>query len=213
MRTQTEILKQGHDLEFGTNCLAPYLMTLLLEPILIRTAALPDTPKFSLRIVWVTSLLQAGIPPEGIQFETSGTPVVLTKFMENYMQSKVGDAWLAIHFAERLGKDGIMSVVSLMSQVPNGRVLSIGQSLHPGLMRTDLQRHWPLPARLLMVCFHIALDMIRANTLGRRISSSSLVYMEHTQSYMLASLQTSNPNRMVDISWHGAEQQTCLLIL
>ncbi|KAE8446079.1 hypothetical protein EG329_012587 [Mollisiaceae sp. DMI_Dod_QoI] len=125
--------KLGHDLELGTNCLGPYLMTLLLESILIRTATLPDTPKFSVRIVWVVSLLQGGIPPEGMQFESSGTPKVLTKFMENYMQSKVGDAWLAADFAERLGKDGVMSV-----------------SLHPGLMRTELQRHWPLPARVLM---------------------------------------------------------------
>lgn len=88
-------------------------MTLLLQPILIKTASLPDVRKFSVRMVWVTSLLQAGTPPGGMQFESDGTPVVLNKkFMDNYMQSKVGDAWLAADFAEKLGKHGIMSVVS-----------------------------------------------------------------------------------------------------
>jgi retinol dehydrogenase-12 len=88
-------------------------MTLLLEPILIRTANMSGTPKESVRIVWVTSMLREGmLPEEGIKFQTDGTPVVLTKGMDNYMQSKVGDAWLADRFAKRLGEHGILSVVS-----------------------------------------------------------------------------------------------------
>lgn len=86
-------------------------MTLLLESILIKTAGLANVKKFGVRIVWVTSLLQAGTPVGGMQFESDGTPVILKKFMENYMQSKVGAAWLGADFAERLGKHGIMSVV------------------------------------------------------------------------------------------------------
>jgi len=53
------------------------------------------------------------MPPEGIKFQPDGTPVVLTKGMDNYMQSKIGDAWLADKFAKRLGEHGILSVVSL----------------------------------------------------------------------------------------------------
>jgi retinol dehydrogenase 12 len=88
-------------------------MTLLLEPILIRTATKAGTPAGSVRIVWVTSLLHAGgLPPGGMSFQADGTPVVLTKFMANYMQSKIGDAWLADKFAKRLGEHGILSVVS-----------------------------------------------------------------------------------------------------
>ncbi|TAQ91333.1 hypothetical protein B7494_g300 [Chlorociboria aeruginascens] len=128
--------KLGHDLEIGTNCLGPYLMTLLLEPILVATATLADVPKYTVRIVFVVSLLQVSVPPGAMQFQDDGTPVILTKFMENYMQSKVGGAWLAAYFAKRLGQHGIMSM-----------------SLHPGLMRTDLQRHWPLPMRLMMRFF------------------------------------------------------------
>jgi retinol dehydrogenase-12 len=104
---------QGHDLELGANCLAPYLMTLLLEPILMRTAKTTGTPKGSVRIVWVTSMLLEGeLPKEGMTFQSDGTPVILSGFMDNYMQSKIGDAWLADNFAKRLGEHGILSVVS-----------------------------------------------------------------------------------------------------
>jgi len=110
-------------------------MTLLLEPILIRTATKAGTSAGSVRIVWVTSLLIVGnLPAGGMTFQADGTPVVLTKFMANYMQSKIGDAWLADKFAKRLGEHGILSV-----------------SLHPGLMKTELQRHWILPQRVVMV--------------------------------------------------------------
>ncbi|KAH9203315.1 putative short-chain dehydrogenase [Leptodontidium sp. 2 PMI_412] len=124
--------KLGHDLEMGTNCLAPYLMTGLLEPILIRTANTPGTPPNSVRVVFVVSALNNGFVPGGaMSFDASGTPVVITnKFMGNYMQSKNGGAWLALHFADKLGKHGI--------------------SLHPGLMKTDLQRHWNTALKLTM---------------------------------------------------------------
>lgn len=96
-------------------------MTLLLEPILIRTAKKADTPKGSVRLVWVTSMLLEGmLPPGGISFQTDGTPVVLTKGMDNYMQSKVGDAWLADKFAKRLEANGILSVVSFERGRPDG---------------------------------------------------------------------------------------------
>jgi retinol dehydrogenase 12 len=86
-------------------------MTLLLEPILIRTAKMAGSPEGSVRIVWVTSLLHAGSPY--MKFEDDGTPVVLAKLMDNYMQSKVGAAWLGDKFAKRLGDQGILSVVSI----------------------------------------------------------------------------------------------------
>ncbi len=93
-------------------------MTLLLEPTIIHTATLPDTPKSSVRIVWVVSHLQLSTPPDGMKFDADGTPLYRKKFMENYMQSKVGDTWLAILFAERLGKHGVMSVVCLTLSIP-----------------------------------------------------------------------------------------------
>jgi retinol dehydrogenase-12 len=44
----------------GTDCLGPYLLTLLLEPILLRTAVI--SPSSDLRIVWVTSVMHFGTP-------------------------------------------------------------------------------------------------------------------------------------------------------
>jgi hypothetical protein len=96
-------------------------MSLLLEPILIQTAKKAGTPKGSVRLVWVTSMLLEGmLPPGGISFQADGTPVVLTKGMDNYMQSKVGDAWLADKFAKRLGEHGILSVVGFERGLPDG---------------------------------------------------------------------------------------------
>jgi retinol dehydrogenase 12 len=111
--TADKITKQGHDLEIGTNCLGPYLLTLLLEPLLTRTAAMQNTPSMSVRIVWVVALLQRATPPGGMSFDASGTPVIVPGFMQNYFQSKAGAAWLATEFARRLGDKGIMSTVRL----------------------------------------------------------------------------------------------------
>ena len=105
--------KQNHDLETGTNCLGPHLLTLLLEPILITTAASPNMPPGSVRIVWVVSLMTGANIPGGMNLDSKGEPVYCTPFMENYMQSKVGCAWLTDLYAKRLASKGILSVVRL----------------------------------------------------------------------------------------------------
>lgn len=108
---------QGHDLEMATNCVGPYLLTKLLEPILIQTAA--SSPRFSVRIVFVVALMQFFSPATAMEFDSNGTPKVLPgdNYMksqpgDNYMQTKVGGTWLAAEFANRLGSKGILSVVS-----------------------------------------------------------------------------------------------------
>lgn len=127
---------QGHDLEMGTNCLGPFLLSVLLEPILRRTAVTENMKKSShkpVRIVWVSSMISMLTPKGGISFDEAGSPTVL-KGMSNYMVSKSGNVFLAAEFAKRLGDDGILSV-----------------SLHPGLMRTELQRHISVIERRIMV--------------------------------------------------------------
>jgi retinol dehydrogenase 12 len=102
---------QGHDLEMVTNCLSAYLLTILLEPILIRTAA--SSPPLSVRIVFVVAIMQLGTPAGGMSFDGSGNPNILPrKNRENYMQTKVGGTWLAAEFANRLKSKDILSVVS-----------------------------------------------------------------------------------------------------
>jgi NAD(P)-dependent dehydrogenase (short-subunit alcohol dehydrogenase family) len=146
-----ETLRQGHDLELGTNCLAPYLLTTLLESVLVRTAA--ESAPFSVRVVFVASLMQLGTPPGAMAFDTNGAPKILPKAMDNYMQSKVGVCWLADEFSQRLGGKGILSVVSCYVPMEKLDKLTMKQSVHPGLMKTELQRNMPAVGRMVMVRF------------------------------------------------------------
>lgn len=57
-------------------------------------------------------MITASVPPGGIQFkEKGGSPKVLKNSMQNYMQSKVGNVFLASEAAKRLGGDGVISMV------------------------------------------------------------------------------------------------------
>ncbi|KAL3705531.1 short-chain alcohol dehydrogenase [Talaromyces marneffei ATCC 18224] len=136
--TTDETVLQGHDLEMATNCVGPYLLTRLLEPILIQTAA--SSPRFSVRVVFVVALMQLFSPATAMEFYSNGTPKVLpgdgymkSQPGDNYMQTKIGGTWLAAEFANRLGSKEILSV-----------------SVHPGLMRTELQRNMTVTARVSM---------------------------------------------------------------
>ncbi|MCJ1384724.1 hypothetical protein MMC17_007842 [Xylographa soralifera] len=113
----------GHDLEMGTNCLGPFLFNHFLEGILRKTAA--SAPPNSVRVVWLASMVAVSTPQGGVLWnEKTQQPQVLKNAMENYMASKAGNVFLASECAKRLGGDGIISI-----------------SVHPGLLKTELQRH------------------------------------------------------------------------
>lgn len=97
----------------GTNCLGPFLLNKLLVDILRITAASATHQSNTVRIVWVSSVVATGPPQGGVQFDAKGNPKQF-KAMENYMQSKSGDVYLASEFAKRLGNDGILSVVGIL---------------------------------------------------------------------------------------------------
>lgn len=98
------VVVQGQDLEMATTCLCPFLLNCVLEPILVRTAQKASTAPNSVRIIWVFSMITASVPPGGIRFEDkNGKPQVLKNAMQNYMQSKVGNVFLASEAAKRLG--------------------------------------------------------------------------------------------------------------
>ncbi|KAI1210093.1 NAD(P)-binding protein [Annulohypoxylon truncatum] len=124
---------QGYELQLGTNALGPFLLTRLLEPILLSTAA--QQKSFgNVRIVWVGSMLDIGTPKGGIVWDAqTNEPALHSEMMANYMQSKAGVTFLGHEFAKRLGDKGIISM-----------------SLHPGMMRTELQRNMPAPVRTAM---------------------------------------------------------------
>ncbi|KAI1396994.1 NAD(P)-binding protein [Hypoxylon fuscum] len=124
---------QGYELQMGTNVLGPFLLTRLLEPILLKTAA-EKRPRSSVRVVWVSSMLDIGTPRGGIVLDPqTNEPSVHSDMMANYMQSKAGVTFLGHEFAKRLGDEGIIST-----------------SLHPGMMKTELQRNMPAPMRGVM---------------------------------------------------------------
>ena len=116
--------KQGHDLQFGTNCLGPYFFTKLLHPLLIRTAA--SSPKNSVRVLWAASSgIQVLAPNGGIaEDKATGAPKVLSSQQANYGQTKVGNVLLAYKTQALLREHGIVSV-----------------SFNPGNLKTELQRH------------------------------------------------------------------------
>lgn len=101
-----------------TNCLGPFLLNRLLEPILIKTAQAESPNSGRVRIVWVASMITVSVPPGGIQFEKGGTPKVLKNPMQNYMQSKVGNVFLASEAAKHLGEKGVISLVGSISPSP-----------------------------------------------------------------------------------------------
>ncbi|KAI7968689.1 hypothetical protein EIK77_005705 [Talaromyces pinophilus] len=105
-------IAKGHDLEMGTNCLGPFTFNDLLLPLLKNTVA--SAPKDSVRVVWLSSVIAHGVVRGGFVFDDrTGTPAVLKDPMENYMQSKVGNVFLASEMARRMGEYGILSLVGL----------------------------------------------------------------------------------------------------
>ncbi|KAI1459644.1 NAD(P)-binding protein [Annulohypoxylon moriforme] len=124
---------QGYELQMGTNAIGPYLLTKLLEPILLSTAT-KQKPSSSVRIVWVSSMLDIGTPKGGIIWDAqTDEPALHSDMMANYIQSKAGVTFLGHEFAKRLDDKGIISM-----------------SLHPGMLKTELQRNMPAPVRTVM---------------------------------------------------------------
>jgi len=113
----------GHELQMGTNCLGPFLLSELLLPILRRTAS--SSPPGSVRVTWAGSIAAVmSSPKNGVEFDSQGDPKVHKASRTNYGQSKAGNILLSAEFARRYGKYGIVSV---------------GWS--PGGLKTGLQRH------------------------------------------------------------------------
>jgi len=119
-----QVTAQQYDLQFGTNVIGPWLFTQLLLPALFSaTDASSNNEKA--RIVTVSS--SANYLTTGIDFDAIADGPERTKYgtWELYSKSKFGNIVVARELARRYG-DKIVST-----------------SLHPGNIRTDLQRHWP----------------------------------------------------------------------
>ncbi|ROV96136.1 hypothetical protein VSDG_05106 [Cytospora chrysosperma] len=93
---------QGHDLQVGTNCLG------------------------TVRVAWAASIAVhvAAPKPDGMVIDGSGCPRD-QGVADNYGQTKVGNVFLARHFAQNTSQNGVVHV-----------------AFNPGNLRTELQRHW-----------------------------------------------------------------------
>ena len=132
------VSKQGHELQFATNALGPYLLTKLLSPILISTAKTAEPA--DVRVVFTTSGA-AETTTTTTSSEEDGTVSTKTNLAlelshlisppenphANYAASKLANWFLADHFSKsNLGPRGVLSVVQ-----------------NPGGMMTPLLRHMP----------------------------------------------------------------------
>jgi NAD(P)-dependent dehydrogenase (short-subunit alcohol dehydrogenase family) len=119
-----EVTVQKYDMQFGTNVIGHWLFTNLLLPALFAaTEASPSHEKA--RIVTVSS--SANYLTKGLDFDAIADGPERKKYSEweLYNKSKFGNIVVARELARRYG-DKIVST-----------------SLHPGNIRTDLQRNLP----------------------------------------------------------------------
>jgi retinol dehydrogenase 12 len=118
---------QGHELQIGTNCLGPHLLTRILHPVIAKTAA--SSPSGSVRVIFTGSITIYSAPTGGVDFEVLPTLANYDgkcKLDQNklYAQSKAGNVLLSAEFARLYKNEGIVVV-----------------SLNPGNLRSQLSRH------------------------------------------------------------------------
>jgi NAD(P)-dependent dehydrogenase (short-subunit alcohol dehydrogenase family) len=109
---QGSVTKQGYELQLGVNNLGPFLFTKLLTPILAKTA-LTASPG-SVRVVWVSSsAARRGSPTTGGVDMSNLDYKIDQGHWYKYSTSKAGNILHSWEYANRHGKDGIVSVVRL----------------------------------------------------------------------------------------------------
>lgn len=108
---------EGYELHFGTNHMGPALLTKLLLPLLLHTAA--QQPDADVRIVNLTSAGHQNTPSGGIEFETLKTDLNGRHSFIRYGQSKLANILHARELAKR--HPALVSV-----------------SVHPGRVATQL---------------------------------------------------------------------------
>ncbi|KAF8130198.1 NAD(P)-binding protein [Boletus edulis] len=116
------VTADGYDLQFGTNVLGHFYLTKLLLPILISTAK--SSPEGTVRVVNTAS---QGYLFGKLQFDTfmDGPKRKADDTVRLYGQSKTGNIIFSAELHKRYHDQGIIST-----------------ALHPGLVNTDLKRHF-----------------------------------------------------------------------
>jgi retinol dehydrogenase-12 len=108
---QGSTTKQGYELQLGTNCVAPFLFTKLLTPILLETAK--TEAEGGVRVVWVSSSAsQVTAPAGGVDMGNLEYKKDVSAWTK-YGTSKAGNVFHAAEFQRRYRGEGVVSVVSL----------------------------------------------------------------------------------------------------
>ncbi|RGP80007.1 hypothetical protein FLONG3_1778 [Fusarium longipes] len=131
-----ELTVQGYEPHIGINCLAPFLLTKLLLPVLKQTASISPGP--STRVIFVASgMVDAAAPAGGIPLDELVHGNQSKDPSRNYTISKTGNWFLASEFDRRMRED---------------RVLFIAQN--PGNLMTNIWDRVPwlikVPIRVLL---------------------------------------------------------------
>jgi len=111
--------KQGYEMQLGTNCIAPFLFTKLLTPMLVQTAK--SSPAGSVRVVWTSSsAAHLGAPTGGVEVSKLGK-MIEEPTWKGYGVSKGGNVLHAMEYARRYRPDGIVSIVSPSLPCPSAQ--------------------------------------------------------------------------------------------
>lgn len=116
------VTRDGYDLQFGTNVLGHFYLTRQLMPLLLQTAS--AAPTGTVRIVHTSSMGHLGA--DHIDYDTlvDGERRRKKGTMWLYSQSKFGNVVVSNELHRMYADQGIVSI-----------------ALHPGNLKTDLQRH------------------------------------------------------------------------
>jgi NAD(P)-dependent dehydrogenase (short-subunit alcohol dehydrogenase family) len=109
--------KQGHELQIATNVYGPWLLTVLLLPVLRMTASTAQLGR--VRVVWAASTAVDLLAPRvGVEFEDDGTgrekvkvDLGKDKVQVMYGVSKAANVLLGVELGRREGGEGIVSCV------------------------------------------------------------------------------------------------------
>ncbi|CZT12605.1 related to enoyl-CoA hydratase/isomerase [Rhynchosporium graminicola] len=112
--------KEGYEIQFGTNHVGHALLTKLLLPTLVKTAAEPGA---DVRVISLSSLGHLGAPSSGIAFPDLQTEMKSYSTWTRYGQSKLANILYAKALQKRYGVKGIKAV-----------------AVHPGVVDTDLYK-------------------------------------------------------------------------
>ncbi|KAF8603277.1 NAD-binding protein [Ceratobasidium sp. AG-I] len=122
---------EGYDLQFGANVLGHYLLTTLLLPTMIHTAKHSLCAGGIARVINISSIMHLFAPAGGINYASlvphckAADKIRATLGPERlYAQSKWANIAFSNELAKRYASEGIVSI-----------------SLHPGNIRTGIQRH------------------------------------------------------------------------